>query len=391
MNVLDVVLLLLVVVAAVSGYRRGAMMQVLAYGGLVAGLVVGALLAPPIAGLVRGDAAQAGVAVAVVLSAAGIGNAAGWLAGTYVRAHARRTRFGVADAAGGSLVSMVAVTLAIWFLALNLVNGPFPSLAGEIRGSAIVREIGRAMPEPPSLIGEVRRFFNRFGFPQVFSGLPPAPAGPVRWPTQVEAQRAFAAAKPSVVRVIGQACGEIQSGSGFVVAQNEVVTNAHVVAGVATPQVQQQNGGTQDAAVVLFDPQTDLAVLRVETTPGPPLSLLGSEVERGSGGAILGFPGGGALDGERAAVRRPLNDVIGRDIYGRHTVQRDVYELQAGVQPGDSGGPFVLPDGRVAGIVFAASTTDRGIGYAITSSSAIDEVGRAASMTAPVATGGCVT
>jgi S1-C subfamily serine protease len=388
-NLLDLLLLALVVLAAVSGFRRGALIQVLAYGGLVVGLVAGALLAPGIASLVRGNAAQAGVAVAIVLGAAGIGNAFGWLAGSYVRAHARRTRFGAADAAGGSVIAMVAVALAIWFLAFTLVNGPFPTLAGQIRGSAVVRAIDRAMPRPPSLFGEVRRFFDRFGFPQVFSGLPPAPAGPVKWPTQAEAGDAFANAKGSMVRIVGQACGEVQSGSGFVVSPGEVVTNAHVVAGVAAPQVQRQNGGAQTGTVVLFDPDLDLAVLRVPRTPGSPLRLVGAEVERGAGGAVLGFPGGGELEGERAAVRRPI-EAVGRDIYGEHTVVRKVYELQASVEPGDSGGPFVLPDGRVAGVVFAASTTDEGIGYAVASTAALDDLRRATPMTTPVGTGACV-
>jgi S1-C subfamily serine protease len=388
-NLLDLVLLVAVVLAALSGFRRGALMQVLAYGGLVVGLVIGAVLAPRIASLVAGDAAQAGVAVAVVLGAGGIGNALGWLGGSYVRAHARRTRFGTADAAGGSVVSMVAVVLAIWFLAFNLVNGPFASLSSEIRGSIVVRTIDDAMPRPPSLLGEVRRFFDRFGFPEVFTGLPPAPVGPVKEPTQAVAGRAFAAARGSMVRVVGQACGEIQSGSGFVVAPHDIVTNAHVVAGVAVPQVQEQNAGSQPGTVVLFDAQKDLAVLRVQDTPGPPLRLVQNQTERGTGGAVLGFPGGGDLKGEPAAVRRPI-DAVGRDIYGRHTVVREVYELQASVEPGDSGGPFVLPDGRVAGIVFAASTTEEGVGYAITSTAALDDVRTGIGLTSPVSTGGCV-
>jgi S1-C subfamily serine protease len=211
----------------------------------------------------------------------------------------------------------------------------------------------------------------------------------VRWPTESQAQAAFSAAQPSMVRIVGQACGEIQSGSGFVVSANEVLTNAHVVAGVAVPQVQRQGGAPQPGTVVLFDPQMDIAILRVAQTPGPVLTLLPSEADRGAGGAVLGFPGGGDLHGERSAVRRPI-EAIGRDIYGQRTVVRKVYELQASVQPGDSGGPFVLPDGRVAGIVFAASTTDEGIGYAVSSTAALDDVRAAAALTAPVGTGACV-
>ena len=389
MNLLDVVILALIGAAAVSGFRRGAMLQLLAYGGLAVGLVAGALLAPPIASLWENHAAQAGIAVTVVLSLAGIGNAAGWLAGSYLRHHARRSWFGNADAAGGSLVSVLAVVLATWFLALNLVNGPFPTLAREIRSSAVVRTIGSALPRPPSLLGEVRRFFNRFGFPEVFTGLPPAPAGAVQWPSDAEARRAFDAASDSTVRVVGEACGEIQSGSGFVVAPNMVVTNAHVVAGVQQPFVQEQSAGSQPATTVVFDPSTDLAMLRVQLSPGDPLPLADEHVERGSGGAVLGFPGGGDLLGTRAAVRRAL-DAVGRDIYSDRSVEREVYELQAEVRPGDSGGPFVLPDGTVAGVVFAASSTDPGIGYAIVSTEVIPDVQAAEALTTAVSTGPCI-
>lgn len=390
MNVLDVVILASIGVAAVSGFRRGAMLQLLAYGGLGLGLVTGALLVPPIASLWENHAAQAGIAVAVVLSLAGIGNAAGWLAGSYVRHHARRTSFSSADAAGGSVVSVVAVVLATWFLALNLVNGPFPALSREIRSSAVVRAIGSALPRPPSVLGEVQRFFNRFGFPEVFTGLPPAPAGPVEWPTDAEASRAFAAASDSTVRIVGRACGEIQSGSGFVVAPNLVATNAHVVAGVQQPYVQEQGESSQPATTVVFDPETDLAMLRVHAAPGAPLPLARERVERGTGGAVLGFPGGGDLLGTRAAVLRGPFDAVGEDIYSHDEVVRQVYELQARVRPGDSGGPFVLPNGTVAGVVFAASSTDAGIGYAIVSTEVSPDVQAAQGLSTAVSTGPCI-
>jgi S1-C subfamily serine protease len=388
-NVLDVVILALIGAAGVSGFRRGALLQLLAYGGLAVGLVAGALLAPPIASLWKNHAAQAGIAVAVVLSLAGVGNAAGWLAGSYVRHHARRTGFGEADAAGGSVLSVIAVVLATWFLAFNLVNGPFPTLSREIRSSTVVRTLGAALPRPPSLLGEVRAFFNRFGFPEVFAGLPPAPAGAVDWPTQAQAQQAFAAAEDSTVRIMGEACGEIQSGSGFVVAPNLVATNAHVVAGVLQPFVQEQGAASQPATTVLFDPAADLAMLRVQASPGPPLLLASEHVERGTGGAVVAFPGGGDLTGTRAAVRRAL-DAVGRDIYSHAAVVREVYELQASVEPGDSGGPFVLPDGTVAGVIFAASSTDRGIGYAIISTEVLPDVRAAQDRTTPVGTGPCI-
>ncbi len=389
-NGLDLVIVVLVALAALTGFRRGALLQLFSYGGLILGVLAGALLAPAVASLARSDAMQAGIAIAVLLGMAGIGDALGWVAGTWVRARAHGLPVvGTADKAGGSAISVVGLLLVTWFLALNLVNGPFPQLNREIRGSAIVRSLDAALPQPPSLLAEVRRFLNQHGFPDVFAGLPPAPAGPVHMPSEAQARRSFQAAAPSTLRIVGSACGEVLSGSGFVVSGDNVVTNAHVVAGVDAPQVQQQDGTSQPATTVLFDPRTDLAVLHLATGPGPPLPLLPTEVGRGTGGATLGYPRGGDLTGERAAVRRPI-DAVGRDIYGNREVEREVYELQAKVEPGDSGGPFVLPDGSVAGVVFAASTTDPSVGYAIASTDVISDVNRAAGRTRPVSTGGCV-
>jgi S1-C subfamily serine protease len=388
-NLLDLLIIGAVALAAYSGYRRGALMQVASFGGLFLGLVAGALLAPELAQLATDPSTQAVITLVAFIGLTVLGNGLGWALGVRVWAMTRRSPLRGVDAAVGSVVAIGAVLLATWFIALNLVTGPFPTVANQIRGSAVVRGLDAVLPPPPSLLAEVRQFLNKFGFPDVFAGLPPAPAGPVDPPSGREAQAAFDAAAPSTVRVMGQACGRIQEGSGFVVAPGYVVTNAHVVAGVQRPEVQEQGGGEQVAATVLFDDDIDMAVLRVGDTPGPPLSLAEDELDRGAAGAVVGFPAGGGLAGEPAASRRVLR-AVGRDIYGDGSVVRSIYELQAVVRPGNSGGPFVLVDGRVAGLVFAASTTDPAIGYAITSLEIADEVAEAVGDTSAVSTGPCI-
>jgi S1-C subfamily serine protease len=387
-NLLDVVLIALIVLAAINGFRRGAALQIIAYAGLLLGLFVGALVAPPLARLAETPNSQAFIALATLIALAAIGDAIGWVLGTKVWVLARRSVLGAVDSGLGSLVGVTAVLLATWFVAFNLANGPSPELSRQLRGSAIVRGLDEALPRPPSLIAEVRQFFDRFGFPEVFADLPPAPAGPVEEPTQGEAAAAARKADQSTFRIVGRGCGAIQEGSGFMAADNLVVTNAHVVAGVGSPEVQEQNGGSHPADTVLFNPQLDIAILRIDSTPAPPLSLDPDEEERGAKGAVLGYPGGGNLDIEGAAVRRQLA-ATGRDIYGRSIVTRDVYELQSLVRPGNSGGPFVLQDGTVAGVVFAASTTEGDLAYAITSSEVIPLLDRAKNRTNEVSTDGC--
>lgn len=388
MNVLDLLLLALIGLAAFSGFRRGALLQIITYAGLLVGLLVGALVAPHLAGLAGDPFLQSAIALGSFLAIAGLGDAVGWFVGAKAWAAARGTRFQPMDAAGGSLVAVGALLLASWFVGLNLAHGPFPLVARQVQGSAIIRGLDGVLPPPPSVVGGVRQFLDRFGFPDVFAGLPQAPAGPVDPPTDVEANRAFQAAAESTVKVLGQACDRIQEGSGFVIAPSYVVTNAHVVAGMADPQVQDEDGNQQDAVTVLFNPDVDLAVLWVGETPGPALEFADGEAERGSTGAAVGYPQGAGLTGRPAAVLRTL-DARGFDIYSRDTVVREVHELQTEVRPGNSGGPFVLVSGEVAGVVFAASTGDQDVGYALTSGQVEPITDKAIGRTREASTGPC--
>ena len=386
---LDLALIGLLVLAAFNGFRRGAALQVTVYAGLLVGLLVGAIVAPRIASHVTSRATSAAIALSILLGFAAIGDAVGWVVGRRFQGLTHRSVLRVADSIAGSVIAVVALLVAVWFLGWNLVNGPIDSLSSQIRGSAIIQELDRAFPRPPSVLEEMKLLLNRFGFPEVFSGLPPAPAGPVALPTDAAIRDAVQKAQPATVRIVGDACGAIQEGSGFAVAPNYIVTNAHVVAGEHATEVQEQNVGSLSATVVVFDPKLDIAILHVNDPIAHVLSLDGTDVSRGAGGVVLGYPGGGPFVYHRAAVRRDL-DAVGRDIYGRSDVERDVYELQAIVRPGNSGGPFVLLDGTVAGVVFAASTTDADVGYALTTPQIIPLVQRAETRTAAVSTEGCV-
>ena len=390
MNGLDLVLVGALVLAALSGFRRGLALQAFGFGGLLIGLVVGALFVPLVSGIADQSMAQATLAIVTLIVFAGIGNGVGWFVGTRLRTRTRSSKYGRADALGGSAVAILASLITIWFVSLNLVNGPFPDVARQIRGSAIVRALDETLPQPPSLLAQVRQFFNRFGFPDVFAGIPPVPAEPVRPPSSDDARAAFEAADDSTVMVVGPACDRIQEGSGFGVSGEYVITNAHVVAGVDAPQIVTEGGETYAATTVLFDAELDLAILHVEGAPWPSLSLTPLDADRGAGGAVLGYPGGRGLAGNRAAVLRALDGVIGLDIYGRRRTERFVLELQTHVRPGNSGGPFVLSNGYVAGVVFAASTADQNVGYALAASEVAPVLERSIGQIQPVGTGPCI-
>lgn len=368
MTWLDLTFLVLLVLSVIGGYRRGAVLQVIGLSGLVLGIVLGIMLAPRLSRFGSDPLTHVAIAFGVVLIGGAVGNLAGWVVGSHVRTKTHGSKLQSADAYGGAVVSVIALLLTTWFLALNLANGPFPQLARGIRGSKVVQGLNAVMPQPPSMIGELQRVLALLGFPDVFIGLPPVPAPPVEPPSGADADAAFQRAAPSTVEVLGDGCfhGFLNQGSGFVVAPGFVVTNAHVVAGT-TQQWVRLAGRDDPATVVGFDPDLDVAVLHVAGLTAPPLALLDGELTRGDGGAVLGYPGGGGLTGGRAAVRE-LIEPVGHDIYGDGEVTRRLYELQADVAPGNSGGPFVLPNGKVAGLVFANSVVADHVGYAIVSS-----------------------
>ena len=363
MTILDVVLLALLGLSAWGGYRRGAVLQVAGLLGLIAGFALGAWLAPHVAEAVASEPSKIALGLGTILALGALGDAVGSLIGIRLRRRTRGARFRTTDAVGGSALSVIALVLAIWFLGLNLAAGPFPTIARALQRSAVVRAVDAALPPPPSLASELSSVLDLFGFPSVFAGLPPPPAEPVPQPSSGLASRAAADARSSVVLIAGPACDAILQGTGVVVEDELVLTNAHVVAG-GDPRVE-WHGRTYEAVPVAFDEDLDAAVLRVDGLEAPPLSLLTREVIRGEGGAVLGYPHGAYVE-QPAAVRRAL-DAKGRDIYGNGEVGRRIYELQVTVQAGNSGGPFVLPGGLVAGLIFGTSQAHPHVGYAIAS------------------------
>jgi S1-C subfamily serine protease len=387
-NLVDLLIVAVVILAAVHGLTQGAAMQVLSFGGFWIGLVVGAALAPFVSHIVSSSFAKAFVSLVVFFGFALAGGAIGRYFGTHAWGALRRLKLGTADSAGGAVVAIVAALAAVWLIALLLTAGPTPSVARAVNDSAIVRALTEHLPPAPSVFTRLQAFINTTPFPRVFEGLEPIPTGPVSMPSDPSVAAAVRAAGASTVRVEGFGCGGIQTGSGFVAGPDLVVTNAHVVAGISAPQVADR-AGTHRATPVLFDSSLDLAVLRTGRLNGPPLALLRTDVRRGVGGAVLGFPGGTQnLHAGPSAVLREFA-AVGRDIYGRNLTRRNVYQLQATIRQGNSGGPFVRSDGEVLGVVFAASTQEPNVGYALTSSEVASRVDQARARTTPVGTGSC--
>lgn len=392
LNLLDVALLVGFLVAGVRGARQGALSQVLTFGGAALGTLAGTALAPAVAAeFVAGPGpALSLTTLGIVLGFLVLGQAIGFAIGLRLRLKAEEAGHGGVDRSAGVIVGFGSLVVVVWLVGSALVQGPLPSLAEQIRGSTVVAAIDDVLPPPPDLFGRVGTFLDQRGFPQVFAGLGGATAPPVDPPTQGAVAAAANAGAGGAVQVQALGCGGISSGSGFAVAPGFVVTNAHVVAGGRDVTIQQLDGTDASGRVVLFDPRTDVAIVHAPGITAAPLQLNTTIQDRGTIGAALGFPGdkGGEFDPQPAAVQASY-EATGRDIYGRSLVTREVYELRSNVRQGDSGGPFVLEDGSVAGVIFAASTTERNVGYALTGPEVADELQNGAPKTDPVGTGSC--
>jgi S1-C subfamily serine protease len=192
-----------------------------------------------------------------------------------------------------------------------------------------------------------------------------------------------------VVKIVGQGCGGLVDGSGFVVGSNLVVTNAHVVAGISR-QFVVDSDGTHSATAIWFDPELDLAILRVANLAGQPLQLAGGIVPDKTAAVVLGYPGGGSFTANPASVLDQFT-ATGRDIYSRGVTDRSIYELAADIEPGNSGGPLVTADGKVIGVIFARSTTYDNVGYALTMDTVIDAISKASARNNAVDTGSCAS
>ncbi len=395
MNWVDYVLLVIVAVSGIHGLRLGAAMQVLTFGGLLLGLYLGALLIPPVANLVHGRTSKTLVAVIVLIGVASIVSGLGRLLGARSGRVLQRLRLGPVDSVFGVAVAVVVALIVAWVVAVLLQNSQYSALDRALQQS---RDRARPRQRPPAHPHGVRgggAVSRPERLPRRLLRAPPQTAAPVSLPTDAAARAAVLRAEGSTVQIAGSGCGVIQEGSGFVVAPGVVVTNAHVVAGIPSPDVIDSTG-RHATSVALFDPRLDIAVLRVRGLTDPVLPVDSTVVGRGTTGVVMGYPGGGPLTARKAGVAAAF-EADGLDIYGSSQTTREIYQLDAVVQPGNSGGPLVasgdsgIANGTVIGIVFARSTSNTDVGYALAMPAVSADVAQALAKAQTVGTGSCIS
>ena len=344
MTKVDLIVLGFVVLTAFIGWKKGLIASALSLAGVVFGAWLGSRLAPQL--LQDGThspytplAALAGAAVGAILL-----ETLGTLAGSALRSKVRRRKLSTFDATGGLILGALAGLAVVWVLgAVALLLPGQTDLRRSAQGSALLQRLNKFIP-PTEVLNALAR-------------IDPFPAinGPSAAVAPPDPRLAHAAgvhrAAPSVVRVLGMACGVGVEGTGWVARPNLIVTAAHVVAGQNDTVVELQSGGRLPADVVAFDRRNDVAVLRVRELGLRALPLVSARP--GTPVAVLGFPENGPFTATPARIGH-TSTVLAEDAYGAGPVTRAITSLRGRVRHGDSGAPAVDAHGAVQTTIFAA-------------------------------------
>jgi S1-C subfamily serine protease len=380
MSSLDWIVVAFVGLLALFGFRQGFIVGVLSFGGFALGAFIGTRVGPLL--LPQGDSSPyapafglVGALLAGAILASGL-EGVGW--------RLRRTTSAIPgvrllDGALGAALSAAVGLGIVWIVAAVVAQIPGQAqLRADIQRSAVLGELNQLLPPSGPILNALARLDPLPSLPGPVPALAPPP--------QIAADPGVQTAARSVVRVLGTACGLAIEGSGWVAGPEEVVTNAHVVAGESDTTV--EVGGTPPglpAQAIAFDPTDDVAVLHVPDLGLTPLMLVPNP-SAGHAGAILGYPENGSL-AERPGRIGQTQKVITQDAYGRGPVNRLLTPLRGVVRPGNSGGPLVDGAGEVLTTVFAG-TTGGGPpgGYGVANATV---AGVLATARAPVSTGPC--
>ncbi|WP_423182339.1 MarP family serine protease [Arthrobacter sp. NyZ413] len=388
LTILDLALILTLLSYLIYGLRNGFLVTLGGIAGFVAGAVAAFIAVPLVGDWVKDSdwrlTAIIGSAVLLIVLGHGLGT---WI-GQKVRKAVRIQPLNALDRILGGVVSLVVAALVMSMLAFSVGSLGVPFVSQQLADSKVIRFIDALTPtQVKAGVAQLRSTFMGNGIPQLIEGI--GPVGPVQVPNTDTDTPALNTAARSVLKIAGTAyqCGQNQTGSGFVVSPGRVITNAHVVAGVPQPVVEIPDGGALPGRVVYFDSQRDLAVLAVDGLPTAPLSLSG-DLPAGSQAAFAGYPHGGPFQSKPAAVEG-ISTLLVPDIYGANPSPESVYKLAGDVQPGNSGGPLLTTQGQVAGVVFAKTTSNVQVGYALTMDELSPVAAQAGSLSAPVSPGQC--
>ena len=384
---LDLLLIVIFISSIVVGYRRGLLHTAAGLVGLILGGIAAYFVMPWVAAAVPLPEWRAPAAIVAALVLLSLGGWLGALVGGALRHGARAAKLGVLDRVLGAIGNLIVTAFVVALVGSGISAMGVPVLSPAVAGSRVLSALDQVTPAPArSLLAELRTATLGGAIPWLVDVLD-APSQAPQLPAVGIDDADLARAAESVVRITGTAfqCGSNMSGSGFVVAEDRIVTNAHVVAGVTEPIVEAPGELAVEGRVVAFDAENDLALIAVSDLETPPLAI--ADAPAGTDVAVAGYPFGGPLELRPARVMSVGPITIQES--GR-TATRDIVTLAADVDHGNSGGPVLTGDGTVGGVVFAKSDSVENVGYAIPITTLAPLAAEAAQLTEPVDSGSCV-
>mgnify|MGYP000870365611 CR=1 FL=1 len=390
--IVDGLILLGLVIAIVVGWRQGAYASVLSTIGVVAGLIIGAALAPPVMQLTESVALRFLLGLGTIILLVGLGNLIGGILGSSLRERMRMRSSQTIDSAIGAAFTGAATLIVLWLISIPLAAGLTGSFSQGIRNSTILSFVdSNTPPGLNQLPARITALLDESGLPPIFAPFDEPPAREVEAPAiKVENTELVEALRPGVVHIQGDSdvCSRRLMGSGFVAEEDYVITNAHVVAGTQDVRLDTVLG-VKDAEVVYYNPGVDIAVLHSPGLNLPVLPWAPVPAQSGDDAIVMGFPESGPFEAAPARIREQLL-IAGPDIYAEGRVERDAYTVRGTIRQGNSGGPMLDTQGAVLGVVFGASVDQTDTGYVLTAEEVQRQVGDVAALTAPVGTQECV-
>jgi S1-C subfamily serine protease len=389
MSWLDWAVLGTAALVAISGYVEGFVLGACATLGLLGGAAIGVWGVPRILNHFSPSVTVSFAALVLVVGLAALGRMLGAMVGTRVRNRLSWKPIRFLDALGGAALAAASVLIVAWVLGVAVSGARIPSVTSAVRGSQVLAKVDQVLPNSADrALQSFNDVVNTDLFPRFLDPFVPERIRDTQPPdSAIARQQPVRSAYTRIAKVTGVAsCSRGLEGSGFVYAPQRVMTNAHVVAGVSSPQVE-VNGKKYDARVVVFDPETDIAVLYVPNLKEQPLTF-DFAGKADDSAVVLGYPENGPFDSEPARIRSEER-LRGPDIYGDRTVTRDAFSIWASVRPGNSGGPLLSARGTVYGVVFAASVEDNRTGYVLTAEQVSADARTGTSATQEVSTQSC--
>ncbi|MDR4532061.1 MarP family serine protease [Glutamicibacter sp. PS] len=388
---LDAVIFVVLLGFFIAGVRRGFIRTLGDMLGLIAGGVAAFFAIPIVSTFAENPWWRVGLMIGTAAVLILLGQWFGRVIATAIRRWLNFDILRAVDGLAGGIISVLITATVIGALAFSVSSMGMPRLSAEIGDSRMIDMIRKATPDAVNrAISNARSAVLAETIPTILEPFAP-PVQPVP-EGQWKATDAQLAAKDSSTKISGTAiqCGVNQTGSGFVVGNQLVMTNAHVVAGLSSATVETEDRRIHRGYVVYFDPETDIALLRVEGLEAPALPIAQEDLERGDSAAFLGHPAGGPFQMGGAVVASQAKVSLA-DIYGENPRAISIYQLTAEIQQGNSGGPLVNEQGQAVGMIFAKSRNDAETGFALSLEELEEALDAGAQRTRAINTGGCIS